>query len=165
MEFKVTRELQYVEFDHELSDDELCHHKYIKKERVNGKWRYYYNVGKSGFVINGQKDSPIKSYTKLEDIMGKDEKDRAWNADRAYEDAHDTYIKRRNDVSNSDRGRLERAKDRAGTNARKAFEEYYKTPLGKLTQLRSAIYRGKEKLADYLERKASDLRSNPKRYY
>lgn len=26
----------------EISDDELMHYKYIKREKVNGKWRYYY---------------------------------------------------------------------------------------------------------------------------
>lgn len=26
-----------------MSDDELMHHKYVKREKVNGKWRYYYD--------------------------------------------------------------------------------------------------------------------------
>ena len=31
---------------HEMSDDELMHWKYIKREKVNGKWRYYYKDDK-----------------------------------------------------------------------------------------------------------------------
>lgn len=61
MEFKVTRELQYVDFDHELTDDELLHFKYIKKVRKNGKWRYYYDV---------------------KDAMGYDERERYLEADK-----------------------------------------------------------------------------------
>jgi hypothetical protein len=27
-----------------IPDDELYHWKYIKRKRVNGKWRYYYDI-------------------------------------------------------------------------------------------------------------------------
>ena len=43
MQYKVIRELQYVDLDRELTDDELLHFKYIDKKRLpNGKWRYIY---------------------------------------------------------------------------------------------------------------------------
>ena len=35
--------LRYKSNYKELADDELMHYKYIKREQVNGKWRYYYN--------------------------------------------------------------------------------------------------------------------------
>ena len=44
-EYKINR-LSYVEFDHEPTPDELMHFKYIKREKVNGKWRYWYEKAK-----------------------------------------------------------------------------------------------------------------------
>lgn len=43
----VVHRLSYVEFDHELTSDELLHFKYISKKKVNGKWRYYYDKATS----------------------------------------------------------------------------------------------------------------------
>ena len=57
-----------------IKDGELYHWKYIKKKRVNGKWRYYYDpkVSKSG-----------KKYNPIQDLLGMDEKD---NFEDAAED-------------------------------------------------------------------------------
>lgn len=40
--YKINR-LSYVEFDHEPTPDELMHFKYVKREKKNGKWRYWYD--------------------------------------------------------------------------------------------------------------------------
>ena len=77
-------------------DGELYHaHKYIKKKKVNGKWRYYYDVGEPTAETytwdkNGNKiriDSRVKSYTKWQDLIGRDEQDAAARAGTAYEKA------------------------------------------------------------------------------
>ena len=51
-----------------VSDDELYHWKYVKREKVNGKWKYYYkdDNGKSKNAVNsisditGMKESAAK---------------------------------------------------------------------------------------------------------
>lgn len=41
---RITKDTPISELYHEeLSDDELMHWKYIKREKINGKWRYYYD--------------------------------------------------------------------------------------------------------------------------
>lgn len=37
------RRCSYIEFDHEPTPNELIHVKYTKREKVNGKWRYWYD--------------------------------------------------------------------------------------------------------------------------
>lgn len=66
MEFKVTRELQYVDLDHELTEDELLHFKYIDKKKLpNGKWRYYYNTDKLKDDLGVDE---LKTYNKAKDV-------------------------------------------------------------------------------------------------
>lgn len=45
----------------EIRDDELFHWKYLRRERVNGKWRYYYEKDKNRISIQN-----VQSKTKYE---------------------------------------------------------------------------------------------------
>ena len=63
------------------ASNSLQHWKYKYKKRVNGKWRYFYDVGPAGFDLggnglgkDGEPDSNVQSYTKFEDLIGQDEK-------------------------------------------------------------------------------------------
>lgn len=49
-----------------MKSDELMHYKYLKKEKKNGKWRYYYEL-----PISESK----KEYTSLEKSAGVDKRD------------------------------------------------------------------------------------------
>ena len=60
------------------------HWKYIKKYKKNGKWRYVYNVGTTGNIIDGKIESPYREYTKLQDMLGYDERDAAGIAEVNY---------------------------------------------------------------------------------
>ena len=53
------------------------HHKYIKKKKINGKWRYYYESK------NGEKKYS-KVLSKLSDVIGEDEKDAFKKAESDY---------------------------------------------------------------------------------
>lgn len=44
----------YIVSSAELSDDELMHFKYLKRVRVNGKWRYYYEKI-NNYLLGGRK--------------------------------------------------------------------------------------------------------------
>lgn len=45
----------------ELTDEELMHWKYIKKEKKNGRWVYYYDDNAAKLVLDLQKESVNKA--------------------------------------------------------------------------------------------------------
>lgn len=137
--------------------DELQHWKYIKKYKKNGKWRYVYNVGSTGEKIDGQIASPYREYSKLQDILGYDERDAAaianTNYKRKYENAvaynhnqNPTYYKQ----STSD-AKFRQASV-AGKKASLAMKRYYKTPLGRLDQVDDVIDRGRTAVSKLLSK-------------
>lgn len=55
------------------SEDDLMHWKYkYKKKDKNGRWRYYYDVGRNDMY--GPTGSKLQGYTKLQDWLGYDER-------------------------------------------------------------------------------------------
>lgn len=60
------------------STDELMHWKYIKRERVNGKWRYYYDEGS------------IKN--DIKDKLGYDERERMNAAKKQYDTTKKAFL-------------------------------------------------------------------------
>lgn len=152
-------------------------HKYIYKKMVNGKMRYYYDVGPAGFDLgdngigpgkDGEPDSNIQGYTKLEDMLGKDEKDKYWRSQLKYKrtNEHIDYLKKSDLV---DREKMiEKAYNELSREApitKAAWEEYKKTPLGKLTQATKTINKGRDAVADMLDKLSSELRSYRKYDY
>jgi hypothetical protein len=126
--------------------DELQHaFKYIKKKRVNGKWRYYYDI---------------------KDALGYDERSAAGDAVRAYDRAIQNakgYQKLRTtpgqekwyDIEKD--ARLVQEASDAGKRARAAVEKYSKTPLGKLDKLGSKIDAGRAMVSNWLKRMANKI--------
>ena len=153
------------------SDDELQHksHKYIKREKVNGKWRYYYDVGAGNHAsepyVDGKKLSPIRGYSKFQDIIGQDEKDKYWNTVREVDRAERQYLDRHNDGDSMHRVMDNLEYKQASKHFKEARERYMKTPLGKLTRSREKIYAGKKKVASLLEKASKKLKNNPEYYY
>ena len=49
--------------------NELKHWKYIKKEKVNGKWRYYYNVGDMQEDMQKAKEQKLSLDQKAVDLF------------------------------------------------------------------------------------------------
>lgn len=144
-------------------NDDLTHWKYVKKYKKNGKTRYVYNVGSSGSTINGQKESGLREYSKLQDILGYDERDAAGIAETNYKKAKDkatSYNHGQSKNPNYDQKTSDRyyksAKD-AQKRASKAYERYKKTPLGKLDQMGSTIDAGRSKVSKILTKLAKSI--------
>ena len=82
-----------------MARGERKNHKYLYKKNVNGKTRYFYDVGKANWK-NGnhnigedgmETDSNIRGYTKIQDILGYDERDRRNRAVARYKNANETF--------------------------------------------------------------------------
>jgi hypothetical protein len=56
----------------EVSDEELMHWKYIKREKKNGKWRYYYDEEAANVILDLQKTSANNARAKEFDAYLKD---------------------------------------------------------------------------------------------
>lgn len=150
-------------------------HKYISRRKINGKWYYYYDVGDAGFVDgnggrekDGQRsDSSTRGFTKVEDILGKDEKMRYERSEvsmKRKEEAMRNAFNKANDASWMDKD-LENKSKKADSDFKESYDKwtndqkaFYKTPLGKLEQSKDVIQSGKNKVAELLEKKAKKLR-------
>lgn len=126
--------------------DELYHWKYIKKKKVNGKWRYYYDV---------------------KDALGYDERKEAAQAVYDYERAktnYKGYSSIKNDPTrekwhtNEEEKAYETIADINGKRAGRALDKYYKTPLGKIDSLGSKINDGRRVVADLLDAVSKKIR-------
>ena len=147
-------------------------HKYLYKKVVNGKMRYFYDVGKAGFKNgntnigkDGQStDSNVRGYTKFEDLIGKDERDARDRAVTQYERSEE----RLKNVHHMTADELIRKNIRVeavndenrylGEEAIRKIDDFSKTPLGKLEAAQETIQKGKNAVADFLEKMAKKLR-------
>ena len=75
-DYKIKR-LSYIEFDHEPTPDELMHFKYVKREKVNGKWRYYYDKAKD--AVN---DAKMEAEIALVDPVKRAKENFDWGYER-----------------------------------------------------------------------------------
>lgn len=105
-----------------VSQNELKHWKYIKKKKVNGKWRYYYDI---------------------KDALGYDERDAFYKTAGEYirADEEAKKLTKRNKTSN-DAAQARIYADKKRDEAKKAREDFKKTPLGKLKiiEVKSTIF-------------------------
>ena len=118
-----------------MARGERKNHKYLYKKKVNGKTRYFYDVGKANWK-NGnsnigedgmETDSNIRGYTKVQDILGYDERDRRNRAVARYENTNKEVVKE-------------------GKRALAAIKAYNKTPLGKIEKVSTSLKIGSETL-------------------
>lgn len=135
----------------------LTHWKYKYKKRVNGKWRYYYDVGPAGFDLggngpgkDGEPDSRIQGYTKLQDMIGKDEKDAYTRSLKRYNRLKDNQLATGANDKNIDWAR--RAVNEYG-------EQFYKTPLGKIQNAKHKIDSGRNFVSKLLSVAAEKVKA------
>ena len=146
----------------------LQHWKYIYKKKINGKWRYYYDIGKPGVNVAGGSNKPdgpnsnIRSYSKLEDILGKDEKDAYARSiiqnRRAKEEAEAR--------PSGTRAELQERSNKVNSTAKavsEAADRYYKTPIGMLDKLDDKIDAGRKFIANLFTKAAKAI--TPKEEY
>lgn len=143
------------------NNDTLMHWKYIKKERKNGKWRYYYNLGGKTGV---EDPNPlIKSYSKLEDKLGFDERDRANHQQKLYEQEKarsDNYTHNPNTDAGPDYTmNFLASASMQGMEALKAKVDFMNTPLGRLQQVKKDAKKAAKAVSKALNKLGSKLKS------
>ena len=147
-------------------DNFLMHWKYKYKKKVNGKWRYFYDVGPAGFDVggngpgrDGEIDSNIQSYTKFQDIIGKDEKDAYIRSlqkalrEVDYQNANPDRTARERKVDEKNMKRVDRA-------VSEDMERFYKTPLGKIESTKHSIESGRKFVSDLLAKASEKVKPN-----
>lgn len=118
------------------SHDELTHWKYVKREKINGKWRYYYDT------------KSLKN--DVRDTLGYDEKEAVEEASRTRLNAlnkYDAYVDREGRVDRARKDALWEAYEKASKLNSEALDKFNKTPLGKVE---STINKGKHALSSIL---------------
>ena len=149
-----------------IEHKDRARHKYLYKKKVNGKWIYYYDIGKKSQMQNSFtekhksefKDDHVKGYTKFQDIMGYDERDRyeramynkgyafkSYEYGNNYKDSGVNWSKAVRDIQLANY-------NASSHNALEAYKSYYKTPLGKLELMGDAIKRGKDAITGLLSK-------------
>ena len=123
-------------------------HKYLYRKKVNGKWRYYYDVGEPTADIYETKNgktvkisSNVKGYTKWQDKIGRDEQDAAFRADAAYKRAAEAT---KGSMTRSDFDDKLAKSVTAGKKAVEANKAYNKTLLGRLEKVKNTVHKGKK---------------------
>ena len=152
----------------EVSDDELMHWKYIKREKKNGKWRYYYDVkdalgyderdrmnkAHSEYTLADQNAWGFQKYVSEEQAKAtryNPKTDRLEYKSEGYRD----YIY---DLHKEKEAKFKAATE-AGKKASDAAVAYYKTPLGKIDKLKSSFKQAKKSVAKMLNRLADKIGS------
>lgn len=120
---------------------------------MNGKTRYFYDVGKANWK-NGnsnigedgmETDSNIRGYTKVQDILGYDERDRRNRAVARYKNANETFENQK-EMSYDDLEKSSKEVSKEGKRALAAIKSYNKTPLGKIEKVSTSLKIGSETL-------------------
>ena len=131
--------------------DELQHWKYIKREKVNGKWRYYYDIGKNERLEAGNAMSKVRDAAnnagfhkkRYDEVKSKIDSGEYFDKDNGNDSIlkpyRDDYLKALKDYAN------------AKVNAKKAQEAYAKTPLSKIENAKAKVDSGKKWLEDLLK--------------
>ena len=129
-----------------MARGERKNHKYLYKKNVNGKTRYFYDVGKANWK-NGnhnigedgmETDSNIRGYTKVQDILGYDERERRDRAVARYKNANETFENQK-EMSYDDLEKSSKEVSKEGKRALAAIKAYNKTPLGKIEKVSTPI--------------------------
>ena len=140
---------------------ELYHaHKYITKKKVNGKWRYYYDLGEPLAVYdkNGIKISSeprVKGYTKWQDIIGLDERDRAYRSKAEADRVKN--LTRGNFATDEEYANKDKMIAQKTAKAKKDYEAYTKTLLGRIDSVKKAVNKGKKVVSKFLKKIAKRL--------
>lgn len=132
-------------------NDYLQHWKYIKRERVNGTWRYWYDYGKDAKREAGNAQSKLRDAAnnagfhakRYNEVKSKVESGEYFDKDKG----NDSIIKPYRDDYAKALSEYEDAKVRA-YNAQAA---YAKTPLSKIENAKAKVDAGKKAVAKFLD--------------
>ena len=118
--------------------DGIKHWKYIKREKVNGKWHYYYKDDK----LDSTKKQMDKDYDEYNSYFDKNKhKDLNGMAKMAKQDkALSAYLNKQNTYNS-----LKRKSDKRKVK----YEKYLINPLNKVSD---KIYKGKQKISDLINK-------------
>lgn len=120
--------------------------KYLYKKKVNGKWRYYYDVGEPTLKehYDGNKlvkHKRVKGYSKLQDMLGYDERDRAYRKSNVADRAHSKLT---GEMTKAQHDKRYKRWQHTANEAKKAHKAYTKTPLGRIEKVRNTMHTGKK---------------------
>lgn len=129
------------------STSELTHWKYIKKKKVNGKWRYYYDVKDAlGYDERANAANAIRNYNNAKDrekgyaqLPSKPEQVKWYNSEKHKQLSNETKV--------------------AGKIASDAIQKYYKTPIGKLDKADDIIDKGRNIVAKLLNKLSNKIKA------
>lgn len=143
-----------------IDDNTLMHWKYIKKERVNGKWRYYYDLGRK----TDSNDHLVKSYSGFEDWLGLDERDRVEQQKKLYNQDMANYNKFQKEFEPGvdDPSFGDEILNKAAARGKEVVEaqaNFMKTPLGRLQQAKEDIKKAANTVSKALNKLGSKLKS------
>lgn len=148
----------YVAIVKRTDDDELRHFKYIKREKKNGKWVYYYDQSQLDKYKNNTNEStgPMAVYDKGQGFRDKDytyktqyrQSDKLFNTKKTTTMESDKGV---TEVTTHYQGKLERG--RAAV-AKKIHDEVFaKGKVARKATRKAAINKGKQKLNNLLSKK------------
>ena len=100
-----------------------------------------HNIGEDGM----ETDSNIRGYTKVQDILGYDERDRRNRAVARYNNANETFENQK-EMSYDDLEKSSKEVSKEGKRALAAIKAYDKTPLGKIEKVSTSLKIGSETL-------------------
>ena len=146
------------------SPDELYHWKYIKRERINGKWRYYYDVDQLkddiGITAREEMNKALTTQKQAETTLRNSNR----KVNLAVEDhrSYDKQSRKNNNFSKSKDRQLRSVVDKtlndyykdldkrnnARTKTLSAMKKYNSTPLGKLEKSYENVKRKIKNLFD-----------------
>ena len=134
----------------DLNANDLTHWKYIKREKVNGKWRYYYKddaTGRDTYVKNPTLKTKVTAA--VQDKLGYDEREAANNAKKHYDTA-------------TTRTSHEKALYDAKQKYDSAAQKYAKTPLAKIENLAAKVEKSKAAIKGAANKTLSQIKQSVK---
>lgn len=131
--------------------DELQHWKYIKREKINGKWRYYYDVGKNEKLDAGHANVAVRyakenvnfHRKKFQEVKRKVDSGEFFDKDKGNQSIVEPYQKKYNSAVNDYK--------KAVAAEKRAKEAYSKTPLSKIENAKAKIDNGRNIVAKFIK--------------
>lgn len=134
-------------------DDEMYHWKYVKKKKVNGKWRYYYDV-KDAMGVD-----ELKTYNKAKDVYETAERNRieSKRAVRDFENKSRNYSYKEYDYDKSHdlyRSAIywKETSVKRGQEYLSARSSVLKTPVAGIVVMKETIDKGKRAINNLLNK-------------
>lgn len=169
--------LYYVGKD--MNANDLTHWKYIKREKVNGKWRYYYKddaTGRDTYIkkpttankINAAAGDAVsnarkKIVSKAKDVLGYDELERYKKAEQASKYANEKLKEQLEweqylNAKIESTPKVKAEADKAAAKYEAAKKDYMKTPLSKIENLAAKTAKGREAVKKFAQKTVASVK-------